>query len=256
MVIQAHSPRVYRRRRQRMRRLLFFLLTVAALFYFIHSGFFSLENIEITGNDHIPKVELENLMGVARGVNLWQVDTSAIAKRLAAHPLVARARVSRRWPRTLAVQIEERTPAAILVQDGSFLLVDGSGVVMERIPHIGHLQLPLVSGLGKLENTGPGRVISHPGLQAALAVIRQVPPDDLNQIREIIASSPDNLQLIWADNILVKFGDGQQVAEKLGRLHEALHGLAGRQAINYIDVSFTGPPVVKFNQPEKQEKKG
>lgn len=256
MVIQAHSPRVYRRRRQRMRRILFFLLTVTALFYFIHSGFFSLENIEIKGNERIPRVELENLIGVARGINLWQVDTSAIAKRLATHPLVARARVSRHWPRTLVVQIEERTPVAILVQDGSFLLVDGSGVVMERIPRIGHLQLPLISGVGKLENTGPGREINHPGLQAALAVVRQVPPDDLNQLQEIIASSPDNLQLIWAGNILVKFGDEQQVAEKLSRLHEALRGLAGREAVEYIDVSFAGPPVVKFNQVEKQEKKG
>ncbi|CEP69508.1 Cell division protein FtsQ/DivIB [Moorella glycerini] len=256
MVVQAHSPRVYRRRRQRMRRLLFFLLTVAALFYFIHSGFFSLENIEITGNEHIPTAELENLIGVARGINLWQVDTAAIAKRLATHPLVAKARVSRRWPRTLAIQIEERTPVAILVQDGSFLLVDGGGVVMERIPRIGHLKLPLISGLGKLENTGPGREINHAGLQAALAVVRQVPPGDLNQLQEIIASSPVNLQLIWAGNILVKFGDGQQVAEKLNRLHEALQGLAGREAIDYIDVSFAGPPVVKFNQPEKQGKKG
>ncbi|QGP92928.1 Cell division protein FtsQ [Neomoorella glycerini] len=256
MVVQAHSPRVYRRRRQRVRRLLFFLLTVVALFYFIHSGFFSLENIEITGNKYIPTAELENLIGVARGINLWQVDTAAIAKRLATHPLVAKARVSRRWPRTLAVQIEERTPVAILVQDGSFLLVDGSGVVMERIPRIGHLQLPLISGLGKLENTGPGREINHAGLQAALAVIRQMPPGDLNQLQEIIASSPVNLQLIWAGNILVKFGDGQQVAEKFSRLHEALQGLAGREAVDYIDVSFAGAPVVKFNQPEKQGKKG
>ncbi|WP_258359336.1 cell division protein FtsQ/DivIB [Moorella sulfitireducens] len=256
MVIQAHSPRVYRRRRQRMRRLLLFLLTVAALFYFIHSSFFSLENIEITGNGNIPVSELENLMGVARGVNLWQVDTAVIANRLATHPRVAGVRVSRRWPRTLAVQIVERTPAAILVQDGGFLLVDGNGVVIERIERIGNLQLPLISGLGDLEKTGPGRKLDHPGLQAALAVVRQMPSEDLSHLKEIIATFPDNLQLIWTGNITVKFGDGQRVADKLARLHEALRGLAGGEAVEYIDVSFEGLPVVKFHQAKNQEKKG
>ncbi|MDN5344240.1 MAG: cell division protein FtsQ [Clostridia bacterium] len=256
MAVPTCSPRVYRRRRQRLRRLLLFLLAVAACFYFIHSGFFSLTHIEITGNEHIPAEELENLAAVARGVNLWQVNTTAIAQRLATHPLVAGARVTRRWPRTLAIQITERTPLALLVQDGAFLLVDGSGVVMERVPRVGDLRLPLISGLGKLEDAGPGRKVDHPGLQAALAVVQQIPAEDRSHLQEVIASSPLNLQLIWTGNIRVKFGDGQQVAEKLARLQEALQGLVGQEGIDYIDVSYAGPPVVKFKQAAKQGKKG
>lgn len=255
MVIPASSPRVYRRRRQRMRRLLFFLFFVVALFSFIHSGFFSLKNIEFSGNVHIADQELENLMGVARGINLWQVDTNVLAQRLATHPLVARADVSRRWPRTLIVHIEERTAAAIVLQEGKFLLIDGGGVVMEITSHIGNLELPLLSGLGKLENIGPGKEINHPGLQAALTVLRQMPAEELPRIQEIIASSPDNLQLIWTGNIPVKFGDARDVAGKLARLHEAMQGLAGRGTVEYIDVSFAGAPVVKFKQDNKREDK-
>ncbi|MBC7325519.1 MAG: FtsQ-type POTRA domain-containing protein, partial [Moorella sp. (in: Bacteria)] len=203
---------------------------------------------------HIPSAELENLMGLARGINLWQVDAAAVEKRLVTHPLVAGARVSRHWPRTLVVEITERTPVALLVQDGSFLVVDSNGVVMERVPRIGHLTLPLISGLGRLDNPGPGTTLNHAGLQSALAVIRQLPPREISQIQEIIASSPDNLQLIWAGNILVKFGDGEDVGNKLARLHEALQGLAGKENILYIDISFQGPPVVRFKQPENQDK--
>jgi len=228
---------------------------VTALFYFIHSGFFSLEEIKITGNEHIPTGELENLMGIARGVNLWQIDTTMVARRLSTHPLVATARANRRWPRTLNVQIQARRPAALLVQDGGFLLVDGDGVVLERIPGLGDLKLPLISGLDSPGDAGPGKEINHPGLKAALAVTRQIPPDELNQLQEIIATTPDKLQLIWEGNIRVRFGDSQQVAAKLARLQEALQGLAGGEAIDYIDVSFAGPPVVKFNNNDNQGKK-
>jgi cell division protein FtsQ len=255
MPFPAHSPRVYRQRRQRLRRLIFFLLIVTALFYFIHSGFFGLGEIKITGNEYIPAAELEDLMGIARGVNLWQVDTTMVAGRLATHPLVAAARVSRRWPRTLVVQVQARKPAALLVQDGGFLLVDGDGVVMERISSLGDLKLPLISGPGSPGDAGPGKEIAHPGLKAALAVCRQIPPGELSRLQEIIAPAADKLDLIWEGNIRVRFGDSQQVAAKLARLQEALQGLAGGETIDYIDVSFAGAPVVKFDNNDQQGKK-
>lgn len=248
MAVPAHSPRVYQRRRQRIRRVLFFFLAVTALFYFMHSGFFSLENIVITGNDHIATADLEGLLGVTRGTNLWQLDTGTLAQRLATHPLVAGAQVTRRWPHTLLVRIQERVPVALLVADGSFLLVDATGVVMERVSQAASLNLPLISGLDKVAKIGPGSRIDNPALLAALAVLQQVPATDLNQLREIVAPAPDNLQLIWGGQIRVRFGDSQQVAAKLDRLHEALQGLPANSAVDYIDVSFTGPPVIKFTQ--------
>ncbi|MDN5325560.1 MAG: cell division protein FtsQ [Moorella sp. (in: firmicutes)] len=256
MAVPAHSPRVYRRRRQRVRRALFFFLLVTALFYFIHSGFFSLEKIVITGNEHIAASDLETLMGVTMGTNLWQVDTGTLARRLATNPLVASAHVSRRWPHTLLVRIQERVPVALLVDQGSFLLVDAAGVVMERVQQIGSLNLPLISGISRLGEVGPGSRIEDQGLQAALAVLQQVPPTTLNQLQEIIAPSPVNLQLIWAGQIRVKFGDSRDVPAKLERLQEALRGLPGDSVVEYIDVSFAGPPVIKFTQSTSQAQAG
>jgi len=246
MIVLTHSHRVYRRRRQRIRRLLLFLLTVLALYYFINSGYFSLDKIVFSGNGHIPTSELESIAGVEIGTNLWQVDTRSVEEHLATHPLVAASRVERHWPRTLVIKIEERNPAAILVQDGGFFLVDGSGVVMERVPKIGHLNLPLISGIKNIENVGPGKEIDDPALKAALEVVQQISVKDLNRLREIKALSPTSLQLIWEGNILIKFGDKENATAKLDRLQEALQGLIAGVPVEYIDVSYEGPPVVKF----------
>lgn len=246
MIVPTHSHRVYRRKRQRIRRLLLFLLTVLALYYFINSGYFSLDRIIFSGNDHILTSELEGIAGVEIGTNLWQVDTRTIEKRLATHPLVAASQVERHWPRTLVIKIKERNPAAILVQDGGFFLVDGVGVVMKSVSKIGDLKLPLISGIKNIENVGPGKEIDDPALKAALEVVQQISVKDLNRLQEIKAPSPNNLQLIWEGNILIKFGDKKNATAKLDRLHEALQGLIAGVPVEYIDVSYEGPPVIKF----------
>lgn len=246
MVVPAHSPRVYRLRRQRARRLLLILLSTVASFYFINSSFFCLEKIIINGNYNIPADELERVLGVEKGINLWHLDTELIEKRLATQPLVASAQVKRQWPRTLVVNITERVPVALIVQDGGFFLLDGSGVIMERLARIGHLNLPLISGIATLADLAPGQAIEDECLHAALEVAKQLPSGDLNRLQEIVAVSPTDLKLIWEGNIVVRFGDCQNITAKLARLQEALTGLDAGRPVEYIDVSYAGPPVVKY----------
>jgi cell division protein FtsQ len=184
---------------------------------------------------------------VEKGLNLWQLDTIAIQKRLATQPLVATARVKRQWPRTLVIDIEERVPAALMVQDGGFFLLDASGVIMEKMARIGHLNLPLISGLATQADLAPGQKIDAAGLKAALEVVQQIPASDLQRLQEINAGSPAGLELIWEGNILIKFGDHQNVSAKLARLRDTIGGLGAGRPVEYIDVSFEGPPVVKFS---------
>jgi len=248
MAVSTRSHRVYRLRRKRVRRLLFFLLTVVALYYFINSGFFSLDNIIIKCNRDALASELEPIIGVEKGTNIWRVDTGAVERRIETHPLVAASRVKRVWPSTLTIEVQERIPAAILVQNGEFLLVDKEGVVMQRVNRIGHLDLPLISGIEEIENAGPGKEIMNPLLKAALVIVRQVPAETIKRIKEIKAGSPESFELIWEGNIPVKFGDELNVTAKINRIYEALQGLVPGEPIEYIDVSYEGPPVVKFKK--------
>ncbi|MDK2820683.1 MAG: cell division protein FtsQ [Clostridia bacterium] len=248
MAVQKYSPRVYRRRRINFLLLLIFLFTVTALFYFIHSGFFGFKHLVITGNRHIEAKEVENLMAVSKGTNLWQLDTSNIEKRLKTHPLIADVKINRRWPNTLTVNVKERNPKAIIFNQGNFFLVDGEGVIMQRVEKVGKINLPLITGLDKLKDIGPGSLVNDERLKVALNVVKQISSEDLNQIREIIATSPNSLQFIWAGNIIIKYGDENEVANKMAKIHKALNGLNGTENVEYIDVSFEGPPVIKFSQ--------
>jgi cell division protein FtsQ len=76
------------------------------------------------------------------------VDVAAIRRRLLRFGWVKDARVSRRLPDTLVIDIVERTPSALWQNQGQLALIDSEGVVLDRVPVDKMPDLPLLIGPG------------------------------------------------------------------------------------------------------------
>ena len=76
------------------------------------------------------------------------VDVAAIRQRLMQFGWIKDARVSRRLPDTLVIDIVERTPAALWQSQGQLALIDAEGVVLDRVPITKMPDLPLLIGPG------------------------------------------------------------------------------------------------------------
>src|SRR5690242_10508399 len=76
------------------------------------------------------------------------VDVSEIRHRLLQFGWVKDARVSRRLPDTLVIDIVERTPAALWQNQGQLALIDSEGVMLDRVPVDKMPDLPLLIGPG------------------------------------------------------------------------------------------------------------
>ena len=76
------------------------------------------------------------------------VDTGAIRNRLLRFGWVKDARVLRRLPDTLVIDIVERKPAALWQSQGQLALIDSEGVVLDRVPVDRMPDLPLLIGAG------------------------------------------------------------------------------------------------------------
>ena len=76
------------------------------------------------------------------------VDVSEIRRRLLQFGWVKDARVSRRLPDTLVIDIVERTPAALWQNQGQLALIDSDGVMLDRVPVDKMPDLPLLIGPG------------------------------------------------------------------------------------------------------------
>jgi len=239
---------VNKRKLYRVRRLLVFILCCISIFFFLHSDFFSLQKVEVYGNRRIPAEELFRLAGVEHGVNLWRIDTKGVAERLEAHPLVKTVSVKRKWPHVLVIYVTEREPLAFIPGHGVFWIIDGEGYIMESSTRLTSTNFPLISGLQAKDNAGPGTKVEDPRLKAALEVLKALPLEAREKIEEIQVLEPENLLLYLPGRVKVKFGNATSAAEKWVRLEGVLRETKQLGLLEYIDVSFDGPPVVKFKE--------
>jgi cell division protein FtsQ len=99
------------------------------------------------------------------------VDVSAIRNRLLQYGWVKDARVSRRLPDTLVIDIVERKPAALWQDKQQLALIDAQGVVLDRVPITQMPDLPLLIGPGANRRNGElaALMASVPTLKPQLA---------------------------------------------------------------------------------------
>lgn len=95
------------------------------------------------------------------------VDLDAIRNRLLQYGWVKDARVSRRLPDTLVIDIVERKPAALWQDSQRLALIDAQGVVLDRVSITQMPDLPLLIGSG-----ANGRARDLSGLMSSVPTLK------------------------------------------------------------------------------------
>ena len=109
---------------------------------------FRVKSVAVQGTRRMDPKPIYRIALDQRTTALPLVDVAAIRERLLDYGWVKDARVSRRYPDTLVVDIVERSPAA-LWQDGNRLsLIDAEGHVLDKVAVTRMPDLPLLVGAG------------------------------------------------------------------------------------------------------------
>jgi cell division protein FtsQ len=125
---------------------------------------FAMKRVEIKGANHIRQLDVYNIAFDQPSSAMPLVDLEATRQRLLKFGWVRDARVSRRLPDTLVVDIVERRPAAIWQHNQRLALIDLDGVVLEAVRLDAMPDLPLLIGpaanlhaaeLGRLTQAAP-----------------------------------------------------------------------------------------------------
>ena len=131
----------------------------------VGSAGFRVDGYQIVGLKHMDRklvdaVVLDELRlaaapaGVAKPAQPL-VNVARIRDRLMRFGWVKDARVSRRFPDTLVIDIVERKPAALWQDEDRLTLIDAEGVVLDRVPVAQMPDLPLLIGKGANAQTVP-----------------------------------------------------------------------------------------------------
>jgi cell division protein FtsQ len=190
---------------------------------FVVSGYqiIGLNHMDRRPIDEVVTDELHRAAADANAAKAPQplVNVSAIRRRLLQFGWIKDARVSRRLPDTLVIDIVERTPAALWQSQGQLALIDAEGVVLDRVPITKMPDLPLVIGPGANAHARQldGLMAEVPTLKPQLASATWIGGRrwDLNfQSGETVALPEGDDQ---ARTALAKFAKADKASGLLGR---------------------------------------
>lgn len=115
---------------------------------------FRVRSVDIQGIQRMDSRPVFEIAADQKSMAMPLVDVAAIRERLLQYGWVKDARVSRRLPDTLVIDIVERQPAALWQDDKRLSLIDGEGVVLDRVPISEMPDLPLLIGPGANARSG------------------------------------------------------------------------------------------------------
>ncbi|MDT5336989.1 MAG: cell division protein FtsQ [Mycobacterium sp.] len=186
--------------------------------------------VAITGLSTVTQEEVEQAAAVPADTPLLQIDTDAVAERVATIRRVASTRVQREYPSTLRITIVERIPVVAKdYPDGSHLF-DRDGVDFATAPP--------PPGLPYLDAETPGP--SDLPTRAALQVLTALRPEVAGQVSRIAAPSVAAITLTLVDGRQVIWGTTDRTDEKALKLGALL-----TQPGTTYDVSSPDLPTVK-----------
>jgi cell division protein FtsQ len=210
---------------------------------------FMVSGYQIVGLNHMNRAQIDAVVndelrraadeaGTAKAPQAL-VDTAAIRARLLRYGWVQDARVLRRLPDTLVIDIVERKPAALWQNGGQLALIDSSGVVLDRVAVDGMPDLPLLIGPG-----ANGQEQELTDLMAAVPTLRP----QLASARWVGGRSWD---LNFQSGETVALPEGGEAAraalDKFARLDKQ-NGLLGRGLVRF-DLRVPGKMIVRLRQP-------
>jgi cell division protein FtsQ len=138
--IQARRVSVARQSGRRRRRRIVAGLIVAGLVAagaaVVHSSVLGARHVRVSGAPNIPSSRLITAAGLRGDPPLVDLNAASIASRIDRLPWVLTADVRIAWPSTVAIQVTERIPVAVVVVPGAaggFAVCDVTGRVLEVV---------------------------------------------------------------------------------------------------------------------------
>jgi len=209
--------------------------------------FLRLERIEVGSLKRLTREEVIGLAGVREGDDMFGLKLKRAGEHLAKNPWVEKVRIRRYFPHTLAIELMEREPAAV-VNMGYLYYLDKNGEVFKPLTEGDRLDYPVLTGMTE-EDMGKDPAGSREVLKKVLKLIALIDRGGmfrLEDLSEIHYDKGFGFTLFTAQGgVPVKLGNND-FEQKLARLTKIYRDLQAQMPnLVYIDLDYQDRIIVK-----------
>ncbi|MBT9157752.1 MAG: Cell division protein FtsQ [Firmicutes bacterium] len=206
--------------------------------------FFSLDKVEVQGNETMSAKQVEELAGVWRGEHLLRIDLGKTADRLLSSPQITSATLRRLWPNKLLILITENIGFAVVPYHDGFVEIDRLGRVISIVHDFSRVNLPIITG-ASIVDAVLGRELEGSNIAAARLVAVNMPSSVRPSISEINVALSGDISLITVNGVQIRLGNVLHSHLRLALLPAVLYAYEergmSRSTIAYIDMTGEVP---------------
>ena len=193
--------------------------------------FFSVQKVEVVGNDLLSDARIREMADLPMGEQLALVDLDRADARVGSLAEVRSVDVTRAWPDGVRIEVVERTAVAVVDISGRLRGLDADGVVFRE-----YRTAP--KGMPRIR---PGAAAGTDALKEAATVVSALPQDLASRIDHVEVATVDQITLVMRDQRRVMWGSAEESALKA----QVVDRLLAAQEASVYDVSVPGNPTVR-----------
>lgn len=207
---------------------------VIAFFALSNTDTFKIENIEISGTDHLTTQEVSALVSVPQGTTLFTLDSEAIATSLKRDAWVEDVEINRIFPNKLEIVVHERAITAVaeipmgesqeiqkwaISKDGYWLMAipDRDTELGAQISEQIHNDADNVLHIVDIEygvEPAIGAKCTDAEVLNALEIIANMTTSLADQVKVVSAPDVDSTMLVLNNNVEIAFGAAEDIRDK------------------------------------------
>ena len=217
--------------------------------------YFNIRKIEIIGNVNSSKTEINNIAKTHLGSNILYDTFSKSEKQIMKDPYILNVKVKKVFPSKIIISVNEKEAMFYGKANDGYYIIDDKGWLLQKRSNIQGMKLVNLIGFD-YEKAQEGSLIATEGdRKIGIVVLMSNIIKNYNK-----NSKSNNIMVVDVHNVLdvrvlygnmyIKFGTTQDLKNKFNRAINIITQPQYKNAKGYVDVSFTGNPVI-YLEPKK-----
>lgn len=220
----------------------------------LNTKLFSIEKINVSGNKKILGNKIILFSSIEEGDNIFKISTKDAKENINTLNYVKNVEVSRKFPKQININIEERKEAMRIKDTSSFIILDGEGYILDNVDDKNE-ELPEIIGL-KIKNKtiGENAFIDKKEDLKVKFITQLLDLNIISKFKYIDIEDDMNINILTFDNIEVVFGTINNVEYKLNMLNKVFKDIEEKKLdVKMILMDKGENPVVVLQDSEEYE---
>lgn len=229
----------------------FILLILICAYLFLHSSFFAVDKIYVSGSNNVSESEIIKISGLSPGMNIFTINEKLCNQAVAIHPLIKSSTLVRHLPRQVEIQVKERKIWALVPYQGALLCVDNEGICIDKLSHFSMVNYPVITMDKIPEHINLGQAVNDNGIKLAWQIWNGLDANERKEISQFHYQNKSGEVLIYSQGRTeFRWGNAERLEEKIAFFKQMLEiendmQAKGNNDLVYVDLRFKGQPVVK-----------